>query len=92
MGKAKMDNSEKPTTQGTKDEEKQNKNTTQHVLDTTIHKQKQITQIIHEPSHKDERNIVSMRKSQLTSQLQTYLIMVILLIHILLSTCMITLC
>jgi len=52
MGQAKMDNPEKPTTQGTQDEEKQNKNTTQHVLDTTICKQTQITQIRHEPSHK----------------------------------------
>ena len=30
-------------TQGTKDEEKQNKNTTQYVLDTTMGKQTQIT-------------------------------------------------
>jgi len=28
---------------GTQDEEKQNKNTTQYVLDTTIHKQTQVT-------------------------------------------------
>ena len=34
-----MDNPEKPATQ---DEEKQNKNTTQQVLDITIHKQTQI--------------------------------------------------
>ena len=38
-----MDNPEKPTTYGTQDKEKQNKNTTQYVLDTTIHKQTQIT-------------------------------------------------
>ena len=31
-----MDNPEKLATQGTQDEEKQNKNTTQYVLDTTI--------------------------------------------------------
>ena len=37
-----MDNPEKLTTQGTQDEEKQNKNTTQYVLDTTICKQTQI--------------------------------------------------
>ena len=37
-----MDIPEKPATIGTQDEEKQNKNTTQYVLDTTIHKQKQI--------------------------------------------------
>ena len=38
-----MDNQEKLATQGTQDEEKQNKNTTQYVLDTTMHKQTQIT-------------------------------------------------
>ena len=38
-----MENPEKLATQGTQDEEKQNKNTTQHVLDTTIRKQTQIT-------------------------------------------------
>ena len=37
-----MDNPEKWATQGTKDEEKQNKNTTQYVLDTTIRNQRQI--------------------------------------------------
>ena len=36
-----MDNPEKLVTQGTQD--KQNKTTTQYVLDTTIHKQTQIT-------------------------------------------------
>ena len=36
-----MDNTEKLTTLGTQDEQKQNRNTTQYVLDTvtTIHKQ-----------------------------------------------------
>jgi hypothetical protein len=38
-----MDNPEKLATKGTQDEEKQNKNTTQYVLDTTIRKQAQIT-------------------------------------------------
>ena len=33
-----MDNLEKLSTQGTQDEEKQNKNTTQYVLYTTIRK------------------------------------------------------
>ena len=33
-----MDNPEKLVTQGTKDEDKQNKNTTQYVLNTTIPK------------------------------------------------------
>ena len=38
-----MDNPEKLATQGTQDEEKQNKNTTQYVLNTTMRKQTQIT-------------------------------------------------
>ena len=38
-----MDNPEKLATQGKQEEEKQNKNTTQYVLDTTIRKQTQIT-------------------------------------------------
>jgi len=38
-----MDNSEKLATYVTQDEEKQNKNTTQYVLDTTMRKQIQIT-------------------------------------------------
>ena len=37
------DNPEKLATQGTQYEEKQSKNTTQYVLDTTTHKQTQIT-------------------------------------------------
>ena len=42
-GQSKMDNPQKLAKQGTQDEEKQNKNTTQYVLDTTIRKQTQIT-------------------------------------------------
>jgi hypothetical protein len=38
-----MDNPEKLATQDTQDENKQSKNTTQYVLDTTIRKQTQIT-------------------------------------------------
>ena len=38
-----MDNSKKLTTQGTQDEDKQSKNTTQYVLDTTMRKQAHIT-------------------------------------------------
>ena len=38
-GQSKMDNPEKLATQGTQDEEKQNKKTTQYVLDTTIRQQ-----------------------------------------------------
>ena len=42
----------------TQDEDKQCKNTTQYVLDTTMRKQTQIT-----TGGKDEPNIVCMRKS-----------------------------
>ena len=42
-GQSKMDNPEKLATQGAQDEEKQHKNTTQYVLDTTVRKQTQIT-------------------------------------------------
>ena len=45
MGNQKMDSSEKLATQGTQDEEKQNKNTTQYVLGTTMRKQAEITLI-----------------------------------------------
>ena len=38
-----MDNPEKLATQGTQDEDKQNKNSTQYMLDTTIRKQTGIT-------------------------------------------------
>jgi hypothetical protein len=38
-----MDNPEKLATWGTQDEDKQNKNTTQYVMDTTICKQTQTT-------------------------------------------------
>ena len=37
------DTPEKLATQGTQDEEKQNKNKTHYVLDTTVRKRKQIT-------------------------------------------------
>ena len=43
MGQSKMNNLEKLTTQGTQDDEKQTKNTTQYVPDTTTRKQTQIT-------------------------------------------------
>ena len=42
-GQSKMYNPEKLAAQGIQDEEKQNKNTTQYVLNTTMHKQTQIT-------------------------------------------------
>ena len=38
-----MDNPEKQATYGTQDEDKQNKNTTQYVMDTTTRKQTQTT-------------------------------------------------
>ena len=38
-----MDNAEKRESQGTQDEEKQNRNTTQYAWDTTIRKQAQTT-------------------------------------------------
>ena len=41
--RSKMENPETLATLGTQDEEKQNKNTTQYVLDTTILKQTQTT-------------------------------------------------
>ena len=44
-----MENPEKLAAQGTQDEDKQSKNTTQYVLDTTMHKQTQITLKRHEP-------------------------------------------
>jgi hypothetical protein len=37
-GQSKLNNPEKLATQGTQDKEKQSKNTTQYVLNTTIHK------------------------------------------------------
>ena len=42
-GQSKIDNPEKLATLGTQDEVKQNKNTTQYVLDTTMRKQTQTT-------------------------------------------------
>ena len=42
-GQSRMDNPDKPATYGTPDEDEQNKNTTQYVLDTTMHKQTHIT-------------------------------------------------
>jgi hypothetical protein len=42
-GNKKIDNPEKLATQGTQGKDKQNKNTTQYVLNTTMHKKTQIT-------------------------------------------------
>ena len=42
-GPSKKENPEKLATQSSQDEEKQNKNTTQYVMDTTIRKQTQST-------------------------------------------------
>ena len=46
-----MDNPEKMTTHVTQDKEKQSKNTTQYVLNTTIRKQTKITKIRYEHSY-----------------------------------------
>jgi hypothetical protein len=63
-----MDNPEKLVTLGTQAEDKQNKNTTQYVLDNTIGKQTHIMQIRHEDllqttGGKDEPSIVFLQKS-----------------------------
>ena len=47
-----MDNPEKLEIQVTQDEENLNKSTTQYALDTTMRKQKQITQTRHGSSYK----------------------------------------
>ena len=39
-------------TQGTQNEEKQNKNTTQHALDSPMHKQTQMKHALDSPMHK----------------------------------------
>jgi hypothetical protein len=51
-GQSKYNNPEKLATQGTQDEEKQNENTTQYVLDTTMCKQTKRLQMRHAPSYK----------------------------------------
>jgi hypothetical protein len=51
-GNKKMDNQENLATHVTQNEEKQNKNTAQYMLDTTMHKQNQIMSIKHDPSYK----------------------------------------
>ena len=43
MGKSKMNNPKNLAKQGTSDEEKQNRNTTQYALEITMRKQIQIT-------------------------------------------------
>jgi hypothetical protein len=43
---------------GNKDENKQNKSITQYVLDTTIHKKTQITQLRHGPSYKQWQSVL----------------------------------
>ena len=64
MNNQKMNNPEKLATYGTQDEEKQSKNTTHYVLDTTIRKQTQITNNVNKTTGgKDESNFVFIRKS-----------------------------
>ena len=61
-----MTNPEKLVTWVPQDEEKQSKNTTQYVLDTTITKTKQKQKtwaLLQTPGGKDEPNIVVMRIS-----------------------------
>ena len=59
-----MNNSEKLATYGTQYEEKQNKNTTQYVLDSTMrkHKQRKTRAPLQTTGGKDEPNINFMRK------------------------------
>ena len=52
-GAIKTVNPEKLATYGTKDEEKQNKNKTHYVLDTTLRKRTQITSKRHESCYKE---------------------------------------
>ena len=52
--RSKIDKPEKLVTLGTQDEDEQTKNTTKYVLDISICKQTQITQIRHEPSYKQQ--------------------------------------
>ena len=54
-GQSKKNNSEKRATQGIQVDEKQSKDTSQYVLDTTMRKQPQMTQIRYEPSYKQQR-------------------------------------
>ena len=60
-----MDNLEKLATQGTQDEEKRSKNTTQYALDTAMRKPTQARQTT---EGKNEPNIVFMRKLQHRNQ------------------------
>ena len=57
---SKMENPEKLAIQGIQDE---GKNTTQYVLDTTMRKQTQITDIIQTAGGRGKPNIVLMRKT-----------------------------
>ena len=50
-----MENAEKLATYGTQDEDKQSKNTTQYVLDTTTSKQIQITKSENVPPTNNRR-------------------------------------
>ena len=63
-----MDNPEKLATQGTQEEDKENKNTTQYVLDTTIphtnrNNVNKTCALLQTVWGKDEPNMVFMRKS-----------------------------
>ena len=62
-----MNNPEKLATFGTQDEDKQNKTTTQYMLDTNIRKQtnnvNKTLALIQTTGGKDETNVVFMRRS-----------------------------
>jgi hypothetical protein len=64
-----MDNPEKLATLGTQDEEKQNKNITQYLLDTTMGKQTQITYIRHKPSFKQ----LEVKTNRFYAEIVTYI-------------------
>ena len=71
MGQSKIDNPEKLATKVTQDEEKQNKNTTHYVLDTTQTNTNNVNKkwaLVQTTGGKDEPKIVFMRKSWQTSQ------------------------
>jgi len=70
-----MENPEKLATQGTQDEDRQSKNTTQYALDITMFKQihnvNKTQASLQTTGDKDEPNIVFMLKSLRTSQHRT---------------------
>jgi hypothetical protein len=76
-----MDNPEKPATSDTQYQDKQNKNTTQYVLDTTICKQTHLTYIRYEPSYK-QLEIKTNRTSLLCAFITILHVQIELFVHI----------